>query len=102
MKVGYSEFFNKIRILIVVIIFSVYYFFQLTEIPLISMLNIVYGVVFVLFSNLVYSLRIIFMRKNQSLNFFEVLNYVNTINFINLFLPFRVGDLYILSEIKNQ
>ena len=102
MKVSYAEFFNKIKILIVVIIFSVYYFFQLTDIPLISMLNIVYGVVFVLFSNLVYSLRIIFMRANQRLNFFEVLNYVNTINFINLFLPFRVGDsLYFIRNKKS-
>ena len=65
------------------------------------MLNIVYGVVFVLFSNLVI-LRIIFMRKNQRLNFFEVLNYVNTINFINLFLPFRVGDsLYFIRNKKS-
>ena len=89
------------KFLFLIIIFSIYYLTQLPVVPQIVILNLLYGVLFVPLSNAVFALRIMYMSGEKKYTFFEYFHYVNSINFINLFFPFRSGvSLYFIRNSK--
>ena len=89
------------KFLFLIIIFSIYYLTQLEVVPQIVILNLLYGVLFVPLSNAVFALRTMYMSGEKKYKFFEYFHYANSINFINLFFPFRSGDaLYFIGNPK--